>query len=173
MIHSRWRNKKSPCKCFLFLFLPVCVCSPPFPFFFFLSFFSLGLASWSSLVGSWDSFSAPWVLEEDEEKGLKFLPILLDPMRRKGSLAGAEEESSTCITSGREKVFLGGNNCENVHKVSAEDYFYLFWLFCCFFGIQIQRSGAVEPYGVFRGGGWSPLEPVKLLRLEVMQTGMI
>lgn len=44
-------------------------------------------------------------------------------MRRKGSLAGAEEESSTCITSGREKVFLGGNNCENVHKVSAEDYF--------------------------------------------------
>ena len=47
--------------------------------------------------------SPPWVLdeeeevaeEEEEEKGLKFLPMRLDPMRRKGSLVGAEEESST------------------------------------------------------------------------------
>lgn len=87
--------------------VPVCVCSPPFPFFFFLSFFSLGLASWSSLVGSWDSFSAPWGLEEeDEEKGLKFFPILLDPMRRKGSLVGAEDESSTCSTYRKRRVLV-------------------------------------------------------------------
>ena len=46
--------------------------------------------------------SPPWGLddeeveeEEEEEKGLKFLPMRLDPMRRKGSLVGAEEESST------------------------------------------------------------------------------
>lgn len=79
-------------------------------FFFFLSFLGLALVSWNSLVGSCDSFSAPGGFDEEEdeeeevEKGLKFLPILLEPIRRKGSLVGADDDSSTSLSGSADSV---------------------------------------------------------------------